>query len=71
MTEPSPACEPDSHGWIGTETVQSRFGNFEFKNQLLEAVDSIAAGLLRQRRTSRLVLPSARFRRGPAGGGDE
>ena len=22
----------DPHGWIGTETVKTRFGNFEFKN---------------------------------------
>ena len=27
--DPKPA---DSHGWIGTETVKTRFGNFEFKN---------------------------------------
>ncbi len=23
---------PDRHGWIGTETVETRFGNFEFEN---------------------------------------
>lgn len=23
---------PNSHGWIGTETVETKFGNFEFKN---------------------------------------
>lgn len=28
----TPAKPPDSHGWIGTETVTSRLGNFEFKN---------------------------------------
>jgi hypothetical protein len=22
----------NSHGWIGTETVETKFGNFEFKN---------------------------------------
>jgi hypothetical protein len=22
----------DSHGWIGTETVKTRFGSFEFRN---------------------------------------
>ena len=22
----------DPHGWIGTETVKTRFGDFEFKN---------------------------------------
>ncbi len=27
--DPKPA---DPHGWIGTETVQTKFGNFEFKN---------------------------------------
>src|SRR5262245_28720502 len=23
---------PDPHGWLGTETVRARFGNFDFKN---------------------------------------
>ena len=23
---------PEAHGWIGTETVTTRFGNFDFKN---------------------------------------
>ena len=32
-TEPSQAQQPgDPHGWIGTETVKTRFGDFEFKN---------------------------------------
>jgi hypothetical protein len=26
------AREPDAHGWIATETVRSRFGDFEFRN---------------------------------------
>ena len=26
------ATSADSHGWIGTETVKTRFGDFEFKN---------------------------------------
>jgi hypothetical protein len=24
--------ECDSHGWLGTETLKSRFGDFQFKN---------------------------------------
>jgi hypothetical protein len=33
----------DSHGWIGTETVQTRFGAFEFKNgyPTAEATDNL------------------------------
>jgi hypothetical protein len=33
----------DSHGWIGTETVKTRFGNFEFKNgyPTAEAIDQL------------------------------
>jgi hypothetical protein len=27
-----PTQTADAHGWIGTETVKTRFGNFEFKN---------------------------------------
>ena len=29
---PTPGKTADSHGWIGTETVRTRFGDFEFKN---------------------------------------
>ena len=26
------SSHPTSHGWLGTETITTRFGNFEFKN---------------------------------------
>ena len=26
------SARPDHHGWIATETVKTRFGDFEFKN---------------------------------------
>ena len=32
MAAGAQAQSPDSHGWIGTETVKTRFGDFEFKN---------------------------------------
>jgi hypothetical protein len=39
MSEPIPTDKTgDSHGWIGTETVQTRFGDFEFKNGYPTAV---------------------------------
>jgi hypothetical protein len=39
----TPAKMPDSHGWIGTETVKTRFGDFEFKNgyPTAEATDKL------------------------------
>jgi hypothetical protein len=30
-TAPAPGATADSHGWIATETVKTRFGDFEFK----------------------------------------
>ena len=30
--QPQVAKPVDPHGWIGTETVETRFGDFEFKN---------------------------------------
>ena len=44
VSEPIPTDKTeDSHGWIGTETVQIRFGNFEFKNgyPTAEATDKL------------------------------
>jgi hypothetical protein len=38
--------QEDSHGWIGTETIQTRFGNFEFKNGY--PTPETAAALLEQ-----------------------
>ena len=33
VAAPSHAQQPaDPNGWLGTETVKTRFGNFEFKN---------------------------------------
>ena len=42
--EKAPAqLKADSHGWIGTETVKTRFGDFEFKNgyPTAEAADKL------------------------------
>ncbi len=38
------AQTPDQHGWIGTETVKTRFGDFKFKNGY---PDDVAAAKLR------------------------
>jgi hypothetical protein len=27
-----PSQEPDTHGWLNTETLQTRFGDFQFKD---------------------------------------
>ena len=40
----------DQHGWIGTETVKTRFGDFEFRNgyptaEATEGRKSIAAAM--------------------------
>jgi len=34
---------PDPHGWVGTEKVETRYGNFEFKNgyPTAEAADKL------------------------------
>jgi hypothetical protein len=32
VSEPPTVRTKDSHGWIGTETINTRFGDFEFKN---------------------------------------
>jgi hypothetical protein len=39
----TPATGPDSHDWIGSETVKTRFGNFEFNNgyPTAEATDKL------------------------------
>ena len=39
----TPIKAADSHGWIGTETVKTRFGDFEFKNgyPTAEATDQL------------------------------
>ena len=29
-----PSHEPDPQGWLGTETLQTRFGDFQFKHGL-------------------------------------
>jgi hypothetical protein len=33
----------DKHGWIGTETVETRYGGFEFKNgyPTAQAIDKL------------------------------
>lgn len=28
----NPSQEPDRHGWLGTETLKTRFGDFQFKD---------------------------------------
>jgi hypothetical protein len=28
----NPSQQPDPHGWLGTETLQTRFGTFQFKD---------------------------------------
>src|SRR5690242_21703661 len=40
---PTPIKTADQHGWIGTETVKTRFGEFEFKNgyPTAEAADKL------------------------------
>jgi len=40
---PAEAKPADSHGWIGTETVKTRFGDFEFRNgyPTTEAADKL------------------------------
>jgi hypothetical protein len=43
----------DPHGWIGTETVKTRFGNFEFKNSY--PTPSSADALLDQLKFNRAV----------------
>ena len=32
QTSAAPTSTADTHGWIGTETVKTKFGDFEFKN---------------------------------------
>ena len=32
QTSAAPTSTADAHGWIGTETVKTKFGDFEFKN---------------------------------------
>src|SRR5262245_20933617 len=44
---------PDPHGWLGTETVKTRFGNFEFKNGY--PTPATADALLDQRTFNRAV----------------
>ena len=44
---------PDSHGWIGSETVKTRFGAFEFKNGY--PTPAAAEGLLDQLKLNRAI----------------
>src|SRR5262249_42702426 len=43
----------DPHGWLGTETVNTRFGNFEFKNGY--PTRAAADALLDQQKSTRAV----------------
>jgi hypothetical protein len=45
--------KPDHHGWIGTETVKTRFGDFEFKNGY--PTPAAAAALLDQLKFNRAI----------------
>ena len=54
FTEPSQAQQSgDPHGWLGTETINTRFGNFEFKNGYPTAASADA--LLDQLRFNRAI----------------
>ncbi|MGB9367821.1 MAG: DUF1254 domain-containing protein [Xanthobacteraceae bacterium] len=54
LAVPSQAQQPaDPHGWLGTETVNTRFGNFEFKNGYPTA--AAADALLDQLKSNRAV----------------
>jgi hypothetical protein len=54
--QPSQQSAPqsaDHHGWLGTETVKTRFGDFEFKGGY--PITTAAAGLLDQLRFNRAI----------------
>ncbi|MEN5206650.1 hypothetical protein ABE493_00805 [Stenotrophomonas terrae] len=37
MAQHYPTALPDCHGWLGTETINTRYGEFQFRSRYPEA----------------------------------